>query len=154
MNEKTIVARQEALRTRLEGIRGGYDACLGDMTAELANNGSEWSVLDLLRHVNGNYYQNTVSRLLAEENPDFGARGGFDLEAAWKRTVDITLAQVDEALGMAWRLTTDQLQRTGSRGDQMLVLIDLLETWADHLQEHLTQLRDEIRPREGLAALQ
>ena len=143
----TIEDRRQAIVDRLKSVRETYEKCVSDVTAEVGNNGSEWSVADLLRHVNSEVYRDRITRILEEDNPQFS---GFDREHAWRRLVDVGLQRVNEALEMASTLTPEQLARQGTRGGQPHGAVDALETWTAHLEEHLAQLRTELRPREGL----
>ncbi|MSQ40946.1 MAG: hypothetical protein EXR55_04685 [Dehalococcoidia bacterium] len=142
--------RWEEITGRLRLVRDGYHSCLSDVPPEVSARGSEWSISDLLGHVNADYDRNTVTRLLEEDNPQLRGGGGFDVTRFWERTVERTLANIDSALRIAEGLTDEQLNRAGQRGGREYTVLDALENWAKHLEEHLSQLRDEIRPREGL----
>ena len=107
---------------------------------------------DLLRHTSGGYLRNLLVRLLDEVDPDLG-EGGFDADANWKRITDSILLDIDGAIDSAVDLSVEQLGRSGRRGSQTIRVVDLLAQMADHYDEHLAQLRDEIRPREGLPSL-
>ena len=139
--------RRQAIVARLKGVREMYEKCVGDVTADISNNGSEWSVADLLRHVSSEGNRDRITRLLEEDRPQFP---GFDREDAWRQLIDVCLQRVDEALEMASTLTTDQLTRQGTRAGQPHGVVDALEAWTAHFEEHLAQLRNELRPREGL----
>ena len=152
MDENTREAERQNLVGRLTAIRDAYQRCVSDVSAETANRGSEWSIVDLLRHVTGGYHQGMITRLLEEDSPQIGG-GGFDPEAFWKRIADNILTDVDRAIGIATELTTEQLGRSGERRGQAVTVSDILTDWADHFDEHLAQLRDEIRPREGLSPI-
>ncbi len=150
MVESSPESSRDQLVARLNEIRGGYERCLSDVTPEVGFRGAEWSVADLLGHVNGGFYRNMARRLLEEDHPDFGG-AAYDADAAWRRVTDRCLASVDEALSMATALTPDQLLRTGTLRGHEYTPVDALNDWAGHFEEHLAQLRDEVRPREGLA---
>lgn len=152
MNEDTSEAERQNLVGRLTAIRGDYQRCFSDVSAETANRGSEWSMVDLLRHVTGGYHQGMITRLLEEDSPQIGG-GGFNLEAFWKRIADNILTDIDRAIGTATELNIEQLGRSGERRGQAVIVLDILTDWADHFDEHLAQLRDEIRPREGLSPI-
>ena len=139
--------RRQAIVDRLKSVRETYEKCVGDVTAEIGNNGSEWSLADLLRHVSSEGNRDRITRLLEEDHPQFPS---FDREDAWRLLIDVCLQRVNEALEMASTLTTEQLARQGTRGGQPQRVVDALETWTAHLEEHLAQLRTELRPREGL----
>lgn len=136
--------------TRLTEARDGYNKCLTDVPAEVAVRGAEWAITDLLGHVNGDYYRTLFTRLTTEDNPQLGG-AAFDLSRFWDRTVERTMANIDSAIEQAKGLTDDQLNRVGQLRGADYSVIDALNGWAAHFEEHLTQLRDEIRPREGLA---
>ena len=150
MSQDNIESRKQDLKMRFESIRDSYRQSLGDVTAEVAFNGTEWSVVDLLRHVTAVYYPNQVTTLLEEDSPDL-TPPAFDLSLAWQRTTERIMEQIDDGLSMANDLSLDQLQRSGTRSGDTIVVIGVLEGWAAHFEEHLKQLEDEIRPREGLA---
>lgn len=147
MQNTSVEARREAVVPRLKSVRVEYSKCIRDVTADMANTGSEWSVADLLRHVNGDSYPNRIARLLKEDNPQLPS---FDRERAWRQLIETSLARIDEALNLAATLTPEQLARAGKRARQPYAVIDALETWTAHFEEHLAQLRDEIRPRQRL----
>jgi hypothetical protein len=146
--ENPIQKRREAVIERLKGIRETHEKCLGDVTAEAGNIGSEWSIGDLLRHSSGDGYHNMINRLLEENQPKLPA---FDRERAWKQLTDASLAKIDAALELAATISPEQLARAGERRGKPYSVIDGLETWVSHFEEHIFQLRDEVRPREGLA---
>ncbi len=149
MQEMSVEARRDQVVARLKNVREAQEKCLSDVSGEVGNRGSEWSIADLLRHANGEGYPNRNRRLLEEENPKLP---GSDREGAWRQLVQATLARIDQALDWATALAPDQLNRPGERGGQLLTVIGVLETHTAHFEEHLAQLRDEIRPREGLPA--
>ena len=149
MQHMSIEARQEQVVARLMSVRVAHEKCLSDVGAEVGNRGSEWSIADLLRHANGEGYPNRIKRLLEEDSPKLP---GFDREGAWRQLVEATLARIDQALDWATTLTSDQLNRPGERGGEPITVIGVLEIHTAHFEEHLAQLRDEIRPREGLPA--
>ncbi len=150
MQEMSIDARRKKIVDRLRGVREAHERCLSDVGAEVGNRGSEWSIADLLRHVNAEGYPNRIRRLLEEDGPKLA---GFDREGAWRQLVEATLARIDQALKWATTLTPDQLNRQGQRNGQLITVVGLLETHTAHFEEHLAQLRDEIRHREGLPAV-
>lgn len=141
--------RLETVVAQLKSVRKAYEDSVSEVSPEVANKGSEWSIADLLRHLTADrHYWNMTNRLLEEESPQLGS---YDPGAALKRLLDGSLASIDEAIGVATTLTPAQLTRTGTRRGQAFAVIDSLEAWANHFEEHLAQLRDEIRPREGLS---
>ena len=150
MQDMSIEARRDRVVARLKSVREAHEKCLTDISTEVGNRGSEWSIADLLRHTNGEGYPNRIKRLLEEENPKLP---GFDREGAWQQLVEATLARIDQALDWATNLTPDQLNRPGERGGQPITVFGLLETHTTHFEEHLAQLSDEVRPREGLPAV-
>ena len=150
MSQDNIESRKQELKVRFESIRDSYRQSLGDVNAEVAFNGTEWSVVDLLRHVTAVYYPNQVTSLLEEDSPDL-TTPAFDLSVAWQRTTERIMEQINDGLSMANDLSLDQLQRSGTRSGDTIAVIGVLEGWAEHFEEHLKQLQDEIRPREGLA---
>ena len=150
MQAISIEARLEQVVARLRTVREAHERYLSDVGAEVGNRGSEWSIADLLRHANGEGYPNRIRRLLEEDSPKLP---GFDREGAWRQLVEATLARIDQALKWATTLTPDQLIRSGERDGQPITVVGVLEIHTAHFEEHLAQLRDEIRPREGLPAV-
>mgnify|MGYP001163669943 FL=1 len=132
---------------KLETLKQGYEDSLKGLSAEEAFNGSEWSVRDLLAHSTGGFYQTMTRRILDEDTPDFGNRG-FDIEKAWQGILERSIADVTEAYETAKNLTEEQMNRTGIHNGDIKTPIDTLESWAEHLEEHFLQLRDEVIPRE------
>ena len=45
------------------------------------------------------------------------------------------------------------MAKSGQRGDQKIGVVDVFELMSNHYLEHLNQLIEEIRPREGLPRL-
>ena len=107
-DQATELKRQEIVE-RLRTIRGSYLDCVSDVSSEIANRGSEWAIVDLLRHVTGSC-RGMISRILEEDNPDLG--GAYDPEAAWKRVVDNLLRDVDAAISTASEMTIEQFGRS------------------------------------------
>jgi len=152
MAANSLESERQQLVARLRNIRETYEQCVADVPTQLSTSGTEWSVADLLRHTSGGYLRNLLVRLLDEVDPDLGG-GGFDADANWKRITDSILLDIDGAIDSAVDLSVEQLGRSGRRGSQTIRVVDLLTQMADHYDEHLAQLRDEIRPREGLPSL-
>ena len=152
MAANSLESERQQLVARLRNIRKTYEQCVADIPTQVATRGTEWSVVDLLRHTTGGYLRNLLVRLLDEVDPDLGV-GGFDADANWNRVTDSILRDIDGAIDSAVDLNIEQLGRSGRRGSQTIRVVDLLTQMADHYDEHLTQLRDEIRPREGLPNL-
>lgn len=150
MQDMPIEARRAQVMAGLNKVREVYEKCLRDAGPEVGNRGSEWSIADLLRHTNVEGYPNRIRRLLEEDSPKLP---GFDQEGAWRQLVETTLARIDQAVDWATSLTSDHLNRSGERGGQAITVIGVLEGYLAHFEEHLAQLRDEVRPREGLGAV-
>ena len=151
MQRDPIEDRREALIAQLNDIREAYQACLNDVNSTLANNGTEWSISDLLRHViSDTTYKNMTHRLLDEDSPNFERS---DPDAVLESLINQSLGKIDEALAVANKVTLQQLTKSGTRRSQPYAVIDSLESWTNHFKEHLTQLSNEIRPREGLPGL-
>ena len=149
MTADSLETRRQEILQRINGIRESYQTCVSDVTAEVANRGSEWSIADLLRHMMSGSYGGMLTRLLEEDNPDFGNR--FDPEVAWKRATDNMLKEIDGIISKANELTNEQLGREGQRSGETIGVLDVLTLMANHYDEHLSQLKDEVRPREGLS---
>ena len=152
MTDSNLESSRQAVLDRLNKARDDYDLCLSDVSAEAGMNGTEWSMVDLLRHTTGDYMRNMVNRLLAEDSPNLGG-GGFDPEAGWRRVRDSFLADIDRAVTELSELSPEQLARKGERNGEPVTPLSIFEMWAGHYEEHLNQLRNEIRPREGLPSV-
>ena len=148
MQDMPLEERRQGLVARLKSVRDGYERCVADVTVDVGNRGSEWSVGDLLRHASAEVYRDRITRLLEEDNPQFPA---FDRERVWQRLGETCVVRIDEALNLALTLEREKLVRAGTRGGEPHAVIDAIETWTRHFEEHLAQLRDEIRLREGLS---
>ena len=149
MADNSLETRRQEVVERLTRIREEYGECISDVSTEVANRGSEWSIVDLLRHSTGSY-RDLLTRLLEEDDPNLGG-DGYDADASWKRVTDSILRDIDGAVNTASDLTAEQLGRSGQRGGKSIDILDVLILMANHYDEHLAQLRDEIRPREGLS---
>ena len=147
---ESLEARRGKVVGRIRQVRKSYEVCVKDVLPDVANRGSEWSIADLLRHVMGGY-GGMLTRLLEEDGPNLGGR--FDLDEAWKRATAAALEHMDQTIVTASGLTAEQLGRTGQRDGQSIGVLDVLSLMADHYLEHLNQLIDEVRPREGLPRL-
>lgn len=148
MTDTSLEARRQEVVGRLRRSREGFRKCVSDVNTEVANRGSEWSIADLLIHSTGSY-RDLLTRLLEEDDPDLG--GTYDPDANWRRVIDTILRDIDGAIGTATDLTAEQLGRLGQRGGKSIGPLDVLTLMSNHYDEHLAQLRDEIRPREGLS---
>ena len=147
MTEDSLEKQRQGLIVRLTEVRERYTQCVADVSIEVANRGSEWSIVDLLRHTTGGGYRTMLTRLLKEDNPKMS---GFDADANWRRVVDSILTDIDEVIKVASDLTVEELGRSGQRGDQAIGVLDVLTLMVNHYDEHLRQLIEEVRPREGL----
>jgi hypothetical protein len=147
MTKESLEARREQITDRLRNIRKSYGECVSDVTTDIASRGSEWSIVDLLKHVTGSY-RGMLTRLLEEDNPDLG--GAYDPEAAWKRVIDTVMRDIEGTISTASDLTIEQLGRSGQRSGESIGVLDVLTLMADHYDEHLVQLKNEIRLREDL----
>ena len=142
--------RLEALVRRLITSHALLELCLSDVTPEVGTRGTEWSVGDLLVHLSESYYQDMARQFLNEESPQLG---GYDPETEWERGMQQALSRVDDALSIARVLTPEEMNRTGQMSGDPLTVLDALELCAAHVEEHVAQLKDESRPREGLPSV-
>ena len=147
MTEDSLEKQRQGLIVRLTEVRERYAQCVADVPIEVATRGSEWSIVDLLRHTTGGGYRTMLTRLLKEDNPQMS---GFDAGANWRRVADSILTDIDEVIKVASDLTVEELGRSGQRGDQAIGVLDVLTLIVNHYDEHLRQLIEEVRPREGL----
>ena len=147
MTEDSPEKQRQGLIVRLTEVREKYNQCVADVPIEVATRGSEWSIVDLLRHTTGGGYRTMLTRLLKEDNPMMSR---FDADANWRRVVDSILGDIDGVIKDASDLTAEELGRSGQRGDQTICVLDVLTLMANHYDEHLRQLIEEVRPREGL----
>ena len=147
MTEDSLEKQRQGLIGRLTEVRARYTQSVADVPIEVATRGSEWSIVDLLRHTTGGGYRTMLTRLLEEDNPQMR---GFDADANWRMVVDSILTDIDEVIKVASDLTVEELGRSGQRGDQAIAVLDVLTLMVNHYDEHLRQLIEEVRPREGL----
>jgi len=147
MVSTTIEERRSQLLARLQTIRESYSKDLSDLSLEQAAKGGDWSAADLVHHVNQPTYRNMLTRILQEDDPQLGV---FEPQAFWARMVNGTLGTLDEVLETAKTLPLASLERPGYRGSDRVTALDILERIAAHYEEHLAQLRDEVRLRLGL----
>ena len=110
MADNSLETRRQEVVERLTRIREEYGECISDVSTEVANRGSEWSIVDLLRHSTGSY-RDLLTRLLEEDDPNLG--GTYDPDANWKRVIDTILRDIDGTISTATELTTGQLGRFG-----------------------------------------
>ena len=74
------------------------------------------------------------------------------LYSSGKRNSELTglnLSSIDRAISSA-ELPLDQLERSGKQVSGSIRALDVIVLMANHFEEHLAQLKDEVRPREGL----
>ena len=146
-NESPNNSKQEIIE-RLNAIKAEYDRCT-DVKAAVAFNGSEWSIADLISHSTGSY-SGMVMRILNEESPNLNPNG-YDSEASWTRQRNALLEEIENYIKITKELTEDQLSRTAIFSGNTITTLDMLSRVANHCDEHLAQLRDEVRIREGLS---
>ena len=146
-NESPNNSKQEIIE-RLNAIKAEYDRCT-DVKAAIAFNGSEWSIADLIGHSTGSY-SGMVMRILNEESPNLNPNG-YDSEASWARQRNALLEEIENYIKITTELTDDQVSRTAIFSGNTITTLDMLARVANHYDEHLAQLRDEVRIREGLS---
>lgn len=144
-------SQRDAIVTRLRAARTGYERCVEGVTPNSGMHGTEWSIEDLLHHASDSDYHDMARRFLEEESPQFV--GGYDPAAEWQKAIAAVLASIDDALSIATSLSPSQMSRVGQRRGLPFAALDALELSVAHFEEHLAQLKDEIRPREGLPSL-
>ena len=146
-NESPNNSKQEIIE-RFNAIKAEYDRCT-DVKAAVAFNGSEWSIADLIGHSTGSY-SGMVMRILNEESPNLNPNG-YDSEASWTRQRNALLEEIENYIKITKELTDDQVSRTAIFSGNTITTLDMLSRVANHYDEHLAQLRDEVRIREGLS---
>ena len=146
-NESANNSKQEIIE-RLSAIKAEYDRCT-DVKAAVAFNGSEWSIADLIGHSTGSY-SGMVMRILNEEAPNLNPNG-YDPEASWTRQRNALLEEIDSYIKITTELTDEQISRTAIFSGNTITTLDMLSRVANQYDEHLAQLRDEVRIREGLS---
>lgn len=144
--QSTSQRRQEVI-ARLKAARDGFQKCIEDVTAEASSKGTEWSIADLLRHSTG-VYQPLITRLLEENSPDLSGR--YDPEIGWSRAKESLMNDIDKNISAANDMPDDQLEKSGQRNGETIDVLNVLTLMANHYDEHLAQLRNEVRIREGL----
>ena len=148
MSDESLNTKRQEIIERLKSIKSEYDRC-SDVKPDVAYRGSEWSISDLLRHTRGSY-RGMAARILDEEEPNLNP-GGYDSDEAWSRERNSLLDEIESYIKMAKDLDGDQLSRTAIFSGSVITILDMLERVAGHYDEHLAQLRDEVRAREGLS---
>ena len=139
----TVIAKLE--RTRDDLLRE-----VAGLAASDAMRGTEWSVLDAVRHLmpaTGGYHR-FIRRMVEEDNPVFPTFPSP--EELWTRQVEAVSKMIDDTTEYAQSLSEGQLGKTALRRGQTVTVIDMLGVMADHIAEHTKQIREEIRPRLGL----
>lgn len=149
MTTESNKTRQATIITRLDTARQSLEKSISDVSPAMASRGSEWSVGDLLAHLSETYYQDMAAKILSEEQPIFAS---YDSETEWKRQQELALSCIDDVIDIVNRLTPEDMDRSGQMNGQPLMVLDALELSVAHFEEHLAQLKDEVRPREGLTA--
>jgi hypothetical protein len=139
--------RQEIIE-RLNSIKAEYDRCT-DVKSDVAYKGSEWSISNLVGHTTGSY-SGMALRILNEDKPNLNPNG-YDSEASWSRERNSLLYEIESYIKMTTELTDEQIPRTAVFSGNTITILDMLERVANHYDEHLAQLRDEVRIREGLS---
>ncbi len=136
--------RSEIVR-RMSEARDSMAKELTDISAEEANRGSSWAVVDLLRHLRGRpYYINLAERVIKGETVSPPRRPSPG--EMWQRTVEQTLKDMDECIGWVEALQDEDLEKGFGEGAEGRTVKSLLETAATHYEEHLEQLRRDIKP--------
>jgi hypothetical protein len=149
MVDLTPLERRDIAVTRIRRARVALQDAVESIPAEIAFKGSEWCVADAMRHIGGKSgYLAWAQRLVAEGSLDLPSFPSW--EEAWKRMINDTLKTMEDAANFAEGLSADDLQKVAHRGDERLTVADLLEGMANHYEEHVKQIRDEMQPRLGL----
>ena len=148
MVDESLNNKRQEIIGRLNSIKAEYDRCT-DAKAYVAYTGSEWSISDLVRHTTGSYSGMAV-RILNEDKPNLNPNG-YDSEASWSRERNLLLEEIESYITMTRELTDEQLPRTAIFSGNTITILDMLERVANHYDQHLAQLRDEVRVREGLS---
>ncbi|MBI4300798.1 MAG: DinB family protein [Chloroflexi bacterium] len=150
MTEPTPVVRRDAAVSRIRATRAELQEALERMSAEDAFKGSEWSVADAMRHIGGRSgYITWAERLVKEGNLDFPSFPSWD--EAWKRMINQTLEAFEDAAKFVESLSADDLLKAGKRRGEAVTVADLVEGIAAHYEEHVKQIRGEIKPRLGFS---
>ena len=147
MTDQSTSQRRQEVIARLKAARDGFQKCIEDVTAEASSKGTEWSIADLLRHSTG-VYQPLITMLLEENSPDLGGR--YDPEIGLSRAKESLMNDIDKNISAANDMSDDQLEKSGQRNGETVDVLNVLTLMANHYDEHLAQLRNEVRIREGL----
>lgn len=152
MTEGSLEERRRAAVERLQRGKEALLAAIGDVTAAEIFRGAQWSVADVLRHLDAvrpatarGGWLLALRRALEEDNPDLPRMG--DPEAGWVSLRARVAQALDEVIAFAQGLTESQLARPARLGGKEVQAIDLLEGYAGHNLEHAAQIREEILPR-------
>ncbi len=115
-----------------------------------AMRGTEWSVLDAVRHLappTGGYHR-YVTRMVEEENAVFPAYP--PAEEIWARETEAARKVINDTIEFVEGLSEEQLDKTALRRGQQVNVTEMLDGMARHIAEHTSQIREQIRPRLGL----
>lgn len=114
--------------------------------------GTEWSVLDAVRHLapptGGFGYHRYIRRMVEEENAVFPAYP--PAEEIWARETEAARKVIDDTIEYAEGLSEEKLGKTALRKGQQVTVMGMLGVMADHVAEHTAQIREQIKPRLGL----
>jgi hypothetical protein len=124
MDNSSVESRRGAVVTRLNAAHESYEGYFSDVTAKAAFIGSEWSIVDLLRHINGGLFHTMITRLLDEDSPQLGS---FNRQAVWDQLAETSLGNIDEALKIATTITSEHMVRAGKRNGKPYSSLDALE---------------------------
>ncbi len=130
---------------RMKEARIGLESELADILPEEASKGSSWAVVDLLRHLQGRPYYMKLAERLVNGEPVQPLRRPSP-EHMWRRMVEQTLQDMDECITWVDGLKDEDLDRGFGEGAETPTVRSLMEIGARHYEEHLEQLRRDIKP--------
>jgi hypothetical protein len=133
--------RDDAVR-RMREARAALAAEIAGVSGIEVSRDDEWSVMHVLAHIgkdNGGHFTHVydvLERSLTELEPF------EDRDELLRRARVAALEQIDRTIAFAAGLGGEQLLKHARRGGRDHYVLGFVELAADHLEEHLAQLRE------------
>jgi hypothetical protein len=141
----TVIARRDAAVARMRAAREALAAEIAGVQGIETSRGDAWSIMHVLAHVgkdNGGHFTHVydvLERGMTELEPF------EDRDKLLRRATAKALEDIDRAIAFATGLSRDDLVRHAHKRGRDHYVIGFVEVSADHLEEHLAQLREMRR---------